>query len=135
MKIGNHIQCIFLLLFLLLTQGCSAQEKSDDFIGNYPIGTTKPADSSSTTLTKIRQTENWVLSLEEHGNFELKGTGKHVVGFWKMEKLKDKEYKIFLQGGGWAIYGRFDGTSIYFDKTYKMFDNLFSEISFTRKKK
>jgi hypothetical protein len=92
-----------------------------------------PVDTTSKTSQKIKQTSDWILSLEENDNFQLIGAGKNVVGYWDVKKMNDKEYKLFLQGGGWAIYGRFDGKIIHFDRPYLMFDNLFSEVSFVRK--
>ena len=122
-----------MLLFLHIFTGCSSQEKKESFIGKYHINKTVPADTTAETQGRIRQTSDWKISLEEDNNFELTGTGKHIVGYWEVQKLNDKEYKLLLQGGGSTIYARFDGTSIYFDKRYRMFDELFSEISFTKK--
>ena len=124
---------IYWLPLLIILYSCSTQPKKEDFIAKYYIDKTVPVDTSSKTLQRVRQTTNWIISLEENNNFELAGTGKRVVGYWDVEKINDNDYKLFLQGGGWAIYGHFDGTSISFDKPYKMFDTLFSLVTFTKR--
>jgi len=135
MKMLKLISIISCLPLLLLLHSCNNEPKKEDFIGKYHIDKTVPVDTTSTTLLKVKQTANWMISFEEHSNFELAGTGKSVVGYWGLEKINDKEYKLTLQGGGWTIFGRFDGTSMYFDKPYKMFDTLFSYVTFTRVRK
>jgi len=129
----SKISTISFILLSILFYSCSAQTRKKDFIAEYQLANGIPVDTTSKTLQKIKQTSDWVLSLEKEDNFQLIGTGKNVVGYWDVEKINDKEYKLFLQGGGWAIYGRFDGKIIYFDKKYLMFDNLFSEVSFVKK--
>lgn len=126
------ISNIIWLPFLMLLHSCSTQPKKEDFITKYYIDKTVPIDTTSKTLLKIRQTSNWIISLEEKNNFELSGSKKNVVGYWNVEKINDNEYKLLLQGGGWTIYGRFDGTTMYFDYPYKMFDSLFSQVTFTK---
>lgn len=76
-----------------------------------------------------------MISLEDKGNFVLAGTEKYVVGYWNIEEVNEKGYNFLLQGGGWTIYGRFDGVNIYFDKPYKMFDELFLQVTFKRERK
>jgi len=132
LKLIFIISCLPLLSLL---HSCNNQPKKEDFIAKYHIDKTVPVDTTLKTLLKVKQTANWMISFEEHSNFELAGTGKSVVGYWGIEKINDNEYKLVLQGGGWTIYGRFDGTSMYFDKPYKMFDSLFSQVTFTRARK
>ena len=132
MKMLKSISIISPLLLLILLCSCSAEPEKEDFIGKYHIDKFVPVDTTSITLQKVKQTSNWVISFEEHDNFVLAGTEKYVVGYWGLEKINDNEYKLLLQGGGWAIFGRFDGTTIYFNYPYKMFDSLFSEVTFTR---
>lgn len=129
------ISNIFWLLLLILLHSCSAQSKEEDFIAKYHIDKPIPVDTTSKTLLKIKQTANWAISLEEKNNFELTVTEKSIVGYWNLEKTNDNEYKLLLQGGGWTIYGRFDGTTMYFSYPCKMFDGLFSQVTFTKGRK
>jgi hypothetical protein len=132
MKILRHRSAICSLLLLILLNSCSGQDKKDDFIGKYHIDKTIPVDTTAITLLKIKQTSNWTISLQEKDNFELSGNEKNIVGYWNIERVNDSEYKILLQGGGWTIKGRFDGKTMYFNYPYKMFDSLFSEVTFTK---
>ena len=124
-----------LLALLVLIYSCNTKPTKQDFIAKYQIDQIIPVDTTLKTLLKIKQTANWVISLEENDNFELTGTEKNVVGYWNVEKIKDKEYRLLLQGGGWTIYGGFDGTTMHFHYPYKMFDSLFLQVSFTKIKK
>jgi len=129
---------IYGLLLLTFSVGlirCNAQKTKQDFIADYHIDKTVPVDSTTRTLLKIKQTGNWILSLEEKNNFELRGSGKSIVGFWNIEQVNDNEYRLLLQGGGWTLVGRFDGTTVYFEGPNKMFDSLFSQVTFTKKPK
>jgi len=132
MKMLKLISNISWFPLLILLHSCSSHPKKEDFIAKYYIDKTVPVDTTSKTLLKVKQTANWIISLEEKDNFELAGTEKSVVGYWDVEKINDNEYKLLLQGGGWTIYGRFDGTSMYFNYPYRMFDSLFSQVTFTR---
>jgi hypothetical protein len=135
MKLLRGISYMFWLPLSIQLYSCNAKPKKEDFIAKYYIDKTIPVDMTSKTLLKIKQTSNWTISLEEKDNFELTGTEKSIVGFWNVEKTNENEYKLLLQGGGWTIYGRFDGTTMYFNYPYKMFDSLFSQVTFTRAKK
>ena len=135
MKILRGISYIFWLPLLIQLYSCNAQPKKEDFIAKYYIDKTIPVDTTSKTLLKIKEAANWTISLEEKDNLELTGTEKSIVGYWNVEKTNENEYKLLLQGGGWTIYGRFDGTTMYFNYPYKMFDSLFSQVTFTRAKK
>ena len=131
----RHFSDIFFFSLLILLHSCSTQTKKEDFLSKYHIDKANPVDTASETLLKIKQATNWTISLEEKNNFELTGTKKNIVGYWNVEKINDSEYKLLLQGGGWTIYGRFDGTTMYFDYPYKMFDSLFSQVTFTKTKR
>jgi len=133
-KMQIHNQHLFISFFplLIFLISCNSQTEKKNLIAHYRIDQYSPVDSSSETLQKISQYSDWRLSLEEKNNFELTGTQKNVVGYWNVEKKNDSEYQLLLQGGGWTIYGRFDGTTIYFDQPYLMFDSLFSRVSFTK---
>jgi len=120
------------LVLLTLLESCNTQPKKQDFIAVYHIDKNTPVDTTSKTLQKVKQAANWKISLEENDNFILSGTEKYIVGYWRVEKTNDKVNKLLLQGGGWTIFGRFDGTTMYFDYPYKMFDSLFSHVTFTR---
>ena len=135
MKILRGISYIFWLPLLIQLYSCNAQPKKEDFIAKYYIDKTIPVDTTSKTLLKIKEAANWTISLEEKDNFESTGTEKSIVGYWNVEKTNENEYKLLLQGGGWTIYGRFDRTTMYFNYPYKMFDSLFSQVTFTRAKK
>ena len=135
MKILRPSFKIFWLPLLILVHSCSGQTKKEGFIAKYNIDKTIPVDTTLETLLKIKRTANWTISLEEKDNFELLGTGKNVTGYWNVEKMNDNEYKLLLQGGGWTIYGRFDGTTMYFDYPYKIFDSLFSQVTFKKSSK
>jgi hypothetical protein len=132
MKVLRYIYQIYWLPLLMLLHSCNAQTKKDDFIGKYQIDNPVPADTTSKTLLKIRQASSWTISLEEKNNFELTGTNKIVVGYWNIEKSNANEYRLLLQSGSWTIYGRFDGTTIYFNYPSGMFDSLFSQVTFTK---
>ena len=132
MKLLKLISNISSLLLLILLYSCGGQPKKEDFIGKYHIDKIVPVDTTSKTLQKVKQTTNWMISFEKNDNFVLAGTEKSIVGYWGVEKINDNEYKLLLQGGGWTIFGRFDGTTMYFNYPYKMFDSLFSEVTFTR---
>ena len=101
----------------------------------YHIDKYTPVDTTAKTLEKVKQAANWKITFEEYGNFILSGTEKYVVGYWDVEMTNDKVKKLLLQGGGWTIFGRFDGNTMYFDYPYKMFDSLFSHVTFTREDK
>lgn len=132
MKLRNLATSLFLVFLAVSFAGCNAQGKKGDFNGKYRIDKYVPADSSAAILSKISQASDWVISLEKDNNFELTGKGKHIVGYWSIEKMYDKESKILLQGGGSTIYGRFDSSVIYFDKPYRMFDELFAQANFKK---
>src|ERR1043165_1611618 len=106
---------ILLLAALIFICSCNTGTSKQDFIAQYHIDKTVPVDTTSETLLKVKQTSNWMISLKENDNFELTGTEKNIVGYWNIEKIKDDKYKLLLQGGGWTIYGRFNGKTMDFN--------------------
>ena len=123
------------LILLILLTNCNTQPGKQDFMDVYHIDKYTPVDTTAKTLEKVKQAANWKITFEEYGNFILSGTEKYVVGYWDVEMTNDKVKKLLLQGGGWTIFGRFDGNTMYFDYPYKMFDSLFSHVTFTREDK
>lgn len=128
-KLSFHFTYLFLITFCL---GCNAQKSKSDFLGTYRIDKRIPADTTSQTLQKIKATDNWTLSFEKDDNFVLSGTNKKIVGYWDIQETTDKQYRLLLQGAGMAIRLRFDEKTIYFDRPYRMLDDLFSSATFTK---
>lgn len=132
MNLPKPVSLLICFSCFALLQSCGGATTQEDFMGNYHIDKYVPAAPSPGAPDMIQKTSDWTISLEAKNNFLLSGTGKHVVGYWNIQKADDKAYSLLLQGGGYTIYGRLDGKSILFDGTYKVFDSLFSQVTFIK---
>jgi hypothetical protein len=122
----------YFIVFFLVMAGCKSTVTKDDFIGTYKVSKTVPLNNDSVIKSFIDQSSGWTLSLEDKDNFEFKGSGKTVVGYWTLEKGVEKEYRLMLNSSGYKVYAGFDGTNIYFDQPTGMLDSIFAKAIFVR---
>ena len=125
---------------IVLFQGCKNKNKNlvykNDLIGIYKIGDGIVFDSTQGTAERIKGNADWTLSLMEKDNFEFRGHGKTIIGYWAFTG-EDREPKnsILFQSGYMhenTIYARFDKSNLLFEKPYSMFDSAFQQVLLKR---
>lgn len=106
---------------------------TDDFIGDYKIDLTIPADTDQKSLAQASKMADWIISLEEKNNFHLYGTGINKVGYWRIENDGGQDFDILLQSGE-TTHARIDNNAIFFTHPTGILDSMFKKIAFVRLK-
>ena len=134
MNFFKFIFSCFGLLFLLAGYSCKNYTYDTDLFGTYRIYEIVPIDTTSKTSTRIRDAANWTITLKDSNNFEFKGGGERVVGYWAIETKEGKVTGLYLSTAGHTTHAKFGGNTIYFDKPDLLFDSIFRRATFIRKK-
>lgn len=122
----------------LLFTGCKNKNviHKDDLIGVYKIDDGVTIDSTAATMERIKGYKEWTLTLEEHDNFEFKGHGDTIVGYWAFTgEEREPKNSILFQSGYMRediIYAQFDKTKLLFKGPLSMFDSCCHEVLLKR---
>ena len=127
----NTILLFTLTLFLI---SCDNTKPIDTtkFLANYKIDKFVATDTTKFFRNAIDNSGGWTISLKKENQFTFRGRDKIVNGVWTVDKKDGKDYFVKFISQNDNIKARLNGTIIYFDGPYKLFDNLFKGVIFVK---
>jgi hypothetical protein len=130
-KFQNTVLLFILTLFLI---SCDNTKPIDTtkFIANYERDKFVTADTTEYFRNAIDNSGGWTISLKNENQFTFRGTDKIINGVWTVDKKDGEDYFVKLISQNDTIKARLNGTIIYFDGPYKLFDNLFKGVIFVQ---
>lgn len=117
---------------LQLCIGCGGSSKTDEEILMGTYARDKFVLNNIADSLAVDSTTGWVFMLLKNNNFQIYGSNKNIVGYWKVESMQNGEYTILLSSGNLVTYIRATGNLVYFDDTNKWLNNLFKRVVFVR---
>jgi hypothetical protein len=123
---------LFILTLFLISCDNTKPIDTTKFIANYVRDKFVTADTTEYFRNAIDNSGGWTISLKNENQFTFRGTDKIINGVWTVDKKDGEDYFVKLISQNDTIKARLNGTIIYFDGPYKLFDNLFKGVIFVQ---
>ena len=132
MKKQYGILIILAFIAASMLGACGHTILDKDYYGKYMLEGGTLIDSFTSTKQKAENAK-WVLELEEHNNFSIKGNGMYAVGYWHIDTADSKGVlKMTFQSGGPGRFAYLKEGKILFNAPNNMFDSIFAQVIFKR---
>lgn len=130
-----NFKITFLLLILnvfLISCDNRTPDDTTKLFATYKRDKFVAIDTTEYSKKTIDNSGGWTISLKSANKFTFRGTQKIVNGSWSVNKREGEDFFLNFISQKDTISARLNGSIIYFDEPYKLFDNLFKEVVFVQ---